>query len=113
MKDFQTVVMGTMSVGVFLGIFIIAFITAIGVVLHRAVKKADEAKCTPDTFNKIFFFKDNIVKWTLQILTIGLMIRLSSVALTDEAMFPTAFGIGILSGKFSIWTQGKQNKARE
>lgn len=113
MNDFKQVVMGSMPIGIFLGIFFIALLSAVGVVLFRATKKIDDAKCTPDEFSKLFFFRDNFVKWVLQILTIGFMIRLSSVALTDEAMFPAAFAIGLASGQFSIWTQGKQNKARE
>lgn len=113
MKDFQTVVMGNMPIGIFLGIFFIALLSAVGVVLFRAVKKADDSRCTPDEFSRAFFFKDNLMKWVLQILTIGFMIRLGSIALTDEAMFPAAFAIGLASGQFSIWAQGKQNKARK
>lgn len=113
MNDFQKVVMGDMPIGIFAGIFFIALMSAIGVVLYRAVNKAPEAVCTPDTFQKKFFLRDNFVKWVLQILTIGFMIRLTSIALTDEGMFAAAFAIGFGSGQFSIWAQSTQNKARE
>lgn len=113
MEDFTKVVLGDMPIGIFLGCFFIALIAAAGLVLYRAVGKADEAKGTPEGFHWGFFFLDNMPKWILQVITIGIMIRVGSVGLTDSGMFPAAFAIGLGSGQFSIWTQGVSNKARQ
>jgi len=113
MEDFKNVLVGDLPLGVFFGAFLIAFIAAMGLVLYRAVKKADSAKGTPLGFSWSFFFKDNFMKWFLQILTIALMLRMSSALLTDEAVFAVSFGIGLASGQFSIWTQGRQNTVRD
>ena len=110
MNDFQNVVMGDMSPGMFAGIFFIALLGAVGMVLYRAINKAEKAKGTPNEFHWGFFWRDNRAKWALQILTIALMIRLSSVAFTDEVVATAAFAIGLASGQFSIWAQNKARK---
>ena len=113
MNDFRNVVIGDLPLGIFFGAFVVAFVAAFGLVLYRATKKADSSKDTPEQFSWSFFWRDNFMKWMLQILTIAIMIRMSSALLIDEAVFGVSFGIGLASGQFSIWTQGRQNKARD
>ena len=107
MKDFTNVIIGDLPIGFFFGSLLIACLAAFGLVLYRATQKKS------NKFDWSFFWRDNLLKWFLQILTICFMIRASSALLTNEAVFSISFGIGIASGQFSIWTQGIQNDARK
>lgn len=92
-----------MPLPVYLAYYFFGLLGAVGMLLRNAVKKAECAEGSPDSFSTAYFLKNNKTKFVLQLLTIGLLIRFSNEALGQEITGWVSVVIGMISGKASMW----------
>jgi len=113
MEKFLATLLGNMELPIFLGYFIIAFLSAFLSLIIRANRKKNILNDTPDDFSLSFFFRDNILKLLINILTIAFAIRFSNEIMGSEITGWISFLIGLGLNQLVLWIENYQHKARD
>lgn len=113
MNEFLKILLGDMDLPTFLGYYAMAFLSAFLMLIIRADKKRKTSKDTPVRFDWGFFLQDNILKFLINILTIGFAIRFCNEFMGSEITGWLSFLIGIGLNELTVRIQNFESKARE
>ena len=113
MEKFIDTLLGGMEPAVFAAYFLIAFFGAFLAIALRAENARKKTAHSPQGFDWRFFFRDNIMKFIINVFGLAPVIIFSKDALGQEMTGWLAFVYGAAGGGVAILLQRAQNKARK
>jgi len=113
MEKVFKIIMGDMETPVFLAYLLIAFFSALLMLLIRADKKRKTTIDTPEKFSWRFFLQDNLTTFLINLLAIPLLILFSNELMGSEITGWISCLIGLTSNQLVLKLESFQSKARE